>query len=384
MSASTAIKGRRPRLVFVINSVGSGGAERALETILRAGGERLDRYDLQLVLLDRAPEMRAFPEFAARHCLDAGGRLPISVMRLRRLLGQLQPDLVIGFLVRANVAVAFSGGRWHRILCERMHLTSHLAGRYSGWRLRVIRGLLRLAYRRATWIFGVSKGVTDDLIAGFGAAPARCRTINNPYDIKAILAGGNARPSIAVPDAFFVAVGRLVAAKGFADLVAAYDRADPDLPLLILGEGPERPALVAQIAVAGLEERILMPGFIADPWAVVSRARGLISASYNEGFPNAIAEAMVLGTPVLATDCPAGPAELLGRAAGTAGSVVVAPAGLVVPMGDVTALATGITMLADRSLCDRLSREAARRMTAFRVELIGETYWQAFDQAVSG
>lgn len=159
----------RPRIVFVTNSIGSGGAERALDTILRAGGDRLERYELHLVLLDREREMRDLPALDGRHCLDAGGQLVPSVVLLRALLGRLQPHLVVGFLARANLAVAFSGGRWPRILCERMHMRSHLAGRYRGWRLRLIHRLMRAAYARATLILGVSQGVSDDLVATFGA-----------------------------------------------------------------------------------------------------------------------------------------------------------------------------------------------------------------------
>lgn len=373
----------RRRIVFVINSIGSGGAERALDTILRAGGERLARYEAHIVLLDREPEMRTLPALDGRHCLDAGGRLVPSILRLRRLLHRLQPDLVVGLLARANLAVALSGGPWRRILCERMHMRSHLAGRHDGWRLALIHRLMRAAYARADLVLGVSQGVSDDLIATFGAAPDRVMTINNPYEIERIVADAARPPSIALPPAFLVAVGRLVAAKGFADLIDAYARARPAVPLVILGQGPERDALLARIEAAGLASQILMPGYLADPFAVVGRAQALISASYNEGFPNAIAEAMVLGRPILATDCPSGPAELLGASAGAPGTVVEAPAGLIAPIGDVAALATGLTMLADPALRDRLGAAGAKRMEDFRVERIADHYWQVFDRAVA-
>lgn len=375
--------GRRPRIVFVINSIGSGGAERALDTILRAGGERLECYEIHLVLLDREPEMRALPALHGRHCLDAKGGLFASVHGLRRLLRRLEPDLVVGFLARANVAVAFSGGRWRRILCERMHMRSHLAGRHRGWRLALMHRMLRAAYARATRVLGVSRGVSEDLIATFGAPAARVRTINNPYDLDRIAAEAAAPPGIALPPAYLLAVGRLVAAKGFPDLVAAYARAAPALPLVILGEGEARAALTAQIAAAGLEGRVLLPGFVADPYAVMGRATALVSASHNEGFPNAIAEAMALGLPVLATDCPSGPAELLGAPAGASGSVVEAPAGLMVPMGDVAALARGLGMLEDAALRARIGAHARRRMQDFTVERIAGQYWAVFDAAAA-
>jgi glycosyltransferase involved in cell wall biosynthesis len=373
----------RRRIVFVINSIGSGGAERALDTILRAGRDRLSRYEAHLVLLDDEPEMRDMIALDSRHCLDARGGLIASVVRLRRLLHRLQPDLVVAFLPRANLATALSGGSWRRILCERMHMSSHLAGRYRGWRLTTLRRLMQAAYARATLVLGVSQGVSDDLIATFAAPEGRVLTINNPYDLELISAQAEKPPSIVLPPDFLVAVGRLVAAKGFADLIRAYALAGPALPLLILGEGPDRATLAAQIQDSGLCKRILMPGFLDDPWSVVGRARALLSASYNEGFPNAIAEALTLGRPVLVTDCPSGPAELLGANAGTPDTVVEAPAGLIVPTGDIAALARGMAMLDDAALRARLSKAGMERMRNFKAERIARQYWQVFDKAAA-
>jgi glycosyltransferase involved in cell wall biosynthesis len=371
----------RPRIVFVINSIGSGGAERALDTILRTGGDRLARYEAHLVLLDKHTEMRELLPLDGRHCLDADGGLIASILRLRRLLRHLKPDLVVAFLPRANLATALSGGLWRRILCERMHMRSHLAGRYQGWRLGMIQRLMRAAYSRATLVLGVSQEVSDDLVATFAAPAHRVLTINNPYDLELIAAQAAKPPSIELPPNFLVAVGRLVPAKGFADLIRAYAIADPAIPLLIMGEGPDQAPLATQIQRAGLSNRILMLGFLSDPWSVVGRAHALLSASYNEGFPNAIAEALALGRPVLATDCQSGPAELLGAKAEAPGSVVEAPAGLVVPTGDIAALARGITMLDDPALRTRLCKAGMARMRDFEAENIAKHYWQVFDWA---
>jgi glycosyltransferase involved in cell wall biosynthesis len=238
---------------------------------------------------------------------------------------------------------------------------------------------MRLAYVRATLVLGVSKGVSDDLIANFGSTSDRTLTINNPYNIDEIVSDGRKPPSIALPGDFIVAVGRLVAAKGFSDLIAAYADGPREVPLLILGDGPERAALEAQVAREKLSGTVIMPGFVRDPFAVMSRARALVSASYNEGFPNAIAEAMALGVPVLATDCPSGPAELLQGAAGMAGSASEGKCGLLVRPGDVAGLMNGIAMLCDPVTRARLAEAGRRRIEGFRVERIAEEYWRVFD-----
>src|SRR5690606_31999605 len=96
-----------------------------------------------------------------------------------------------------------------------------------------------------------------------------------------------------------------------------------------------------------------------------------------------IAEAMALGRPVAVTDCPSGPAELLGARAGEAGTVVEAPYGLIVPDGDRTALAGAIVRLLDPDLRLRLGRAARHRMESFRAEAIAERYWAVFDRLLA-
>ncbi|HEU0066389.1 MAG TPA: glycosyltransferase [Sphingomonas sp.] len=368
-------------IVFVINSIGSGGAERALDTILRAAGDRQSRYEMHLVLLDREPEMRVLPALDGRHCLDTGGSLWRSVVALDRLLARLKPDLVVSLLVRANLATAIAGRRHAgaTVLCERMHLGSHLAGRYRGVAHAVLRLLPRLLYPRADRVLAVSEGVRDDLIEGFGLDHALVAAIPNGYDLDAIAAAGARPASIDLPDRYAVAVGRLVAAKGFALLVEAWRMAQPAPMLLILGEGPERAALAARIAAAGLSEHIRLLGFLGDPFPIVARAQFLVSASHNEGFPNGIAEAMALSRPIVATDCPSGPAELLGAASGAAGEVVVAPHGLIVPDGDAVALAAAVRMMADAATRERLADAARARMDDFTVAAIAGRYWAMFD-----
>jgi glycosyltransferase involved in cell wall biosynthesis len=371
-----------PRIIFIINSIGSGGAERALGRILSAAGNRHEHYEMHLVLLDREPEMRKLPALAGRHCLDARGRLWRSTIRLRALLTRLQPKLVVSLLIRANMATAAvaPGLGARTILCERMHLSSHLAGRYRGIALAGLRALVRYLYPRANHVLAVSEGVRHDLIDTAGLAPDRVTTINNPYDLERIAAEGSQAPEIALPPAFMVAVGRLVTAKGFALLIDAYADADPALPLLILGEGPDRIRFEAQVAAAGLGERIRFPGFLANPFAVMARATFLVSASHNEGFPNALAEAMALGVPVIATDCPSGPADLLGAGAGAAGYVTEAPYGLIVGDGDRPGLATAIRkMMDDADLRTRLGAAGLLRIEDFRIERIAADYWAVFD-----
>ena len=373
----------RPRLVFVINSIGMGGAERALDRLLRAGGDHLARYDIRLVLLDDEPERYPLPPLR-RHVLGAQGSLIRSARRLDRLLRELRPALVVSFLVRANIVSAIAGPRHAdaTVLCERMHLGSHLAGRYRGWRLQLLRLLPRLLYRRATRVIAVSQGVGDDLVAAFAVPEQLVRIIPNGYDLEAIAAAAAQPPSVTLPPRFAVAVGRLVAAKNMALLVAAWQRYRPSLPLLILGDGPELERLSKEIAASGVP--ISLMGYVQDSFAIVGRADFVVSASRNEGFPNAIAEAMALGVPVISSDCPSGPAELLGGQARRPSQATEAPYGLMTPVDDLEALGDALKRFEDPELRARLGVAARQRMETFRLDRVARRYWAELDALVDG
>lgn len=373
----------RKTIAFVINSIGYGGAERVLHNILAGMGERRERYDVHLILLDDLPEARDMPGHVTKHVLDARGGLVRSVRQLSRCLAGLRPALVVSFLVRANVASAVAAGRlgFPLILCERMHLSSHLAGRYRGAKLWATRIAPRLAYRRADVVLGVSAGVTGDLVRHFGVDPQRALTINNPYDIEAIRRDGAREPEFALPERFIVAAGRMEKAKNFVQLIEAYLAADLPESLVILGEGAERKALETLVAARGARDRILLPGYARNPFAILARAAYYVSASLNEGFPNAMVEAMALGIPVIASDCHSGPAEILaGVTKLDPPGPVEAEHGIVVPEGSAAALSEAMTRMADPALRARYAARSALRADDFGLAAITEQYWALFDR----
>src|SRR5688572_25646063 len=96
----------RRRIAFVINSLGPGGAERVLTTVLE--NTPADAWDVHLVLLDKEDEHRTPPPFVTVHRLDCGGRLMPSIRQLRKTLKLIAPDMVVSFLVRANIAAVIA------------------------------------------------------------------------------------------------------------------------------------------------------------------------------------------------------------------------------------------------------------------------------------
>src|ERR1700733_4389767 len=158
------------------------------------------------------------------------------------------------------------------------------------------------------------------------------------------------------------AMGRLDYQKGFDLLIDAFARAaegQPDWSLVILGEGPERRRLEEQIHTRGLEPRVQLLGWVSDPSRVLRDCDAFVLSSRYEGFPNALLEAMALGLPAVAVDCPSGPADIIRSEVD----------GLLVPLGSVPALTTALRrLMCDEKLRHRLGREAVQVVGRFSSE----------------
>lgn len=371
----------RKRIAFVINSLGPGGAERVMNTILHSASP--DEWDVHLVLLDREEQHRSPPAFVTVHRLDCGMKLMASIQQLTQALQGIEPDLIVSFLVRANVASIVAGRRLKTpvIISERANLSAHLAGRYKGAKRSVAAMSSRLAYSRANFVIACSEGVKRDLVEHFGVSAARVEAIPNPFDLEQIVSDARGEPGLPLPERFMVSVGRLVESKGFADLIEAYAAASPDIPLLILGEGPDRRLLADRVRILGLEGRVQLPGYVQNPFAVLSRAEFYVSASHCEGFPNSLAEAMAVGLPVISTDCPSGPAEILAEVETTGATIAFAAQyGVLVPMGDIASMAEALRMMGDAEFRSHYSAMSTDRMRDFGVRTITELYWATFQR----
>jgi glycosyltransferase involved in cell wall biosynthesis len=171
-----------------------------------------------------------------------------------------------------------------------------------------------------------------------------------------------------------VSAGTLSPRKGFADLVTAFAKLIEDgreARLVIFGEGPSRQELEDQVRSLGLTDRVSLPGNIANPLRYFARADVFAMTSYFEGLGNVLIEAMMCGCSLVATDCPSGPAEILG----------FGRYGKVVPVGDTDALAQAIAGQLDRPTDPAILAEGVRRfgeqeVLARHFELLGISGWE--------
>jgi glycosyltransferase involved in cell wall biosynthesis len=186
--------------------------------------------------------------------------------------------------------------------------TTELIGAVTNKRKRERRARLLRAIYRGKPVIGVSQGVIADL-SRLDAAPSRSTLIHNGFDVDRIRAMAKERPLDLPHERYYIHVGRFAAAKRHDVLFEALSRSDSGRKLLLLTDKPQEASKLAQ--EFNVSDRVIALGFRDNPYPYMEAADGLILCSDLEGFPNVLVESLIVGTPVISTDCPYGPAEIL-------------------------------------------------------------------------
>jgi glycosyltransferase involved in cell wall biosynthesis len=319
------------RIAFFIRALKGGGAQR--DTILLANA--IAARGIAVELLTLAPEGPLRPLVSAHVAIVpvAGGKMRASIPGLRRALIERRPDVLISAEAAPNLIALAAARLVPRAIRPRVVLrevaSPSIALRHDPYlQNRIAYRLLRYAYRFADTVVTLTEGARCDLAQNFGVPERKLvrMTANAVIDDAAVASETERDPNL------IVSVGRLSPEKDHATLIRAFSALDPRWRLEIAGDGPMRELLLALIRDLGLEKRVALSGFVTDPFSVFRRAALMVSSSRYEGFGNAIVEALSCGTPVVATDCPYGPREILDN--GRFGTLV--------PAGDSGALAKAI------------------------------------------
>jgi glycosyltransferase involved in cell wall biosynthesis len=309
----------KTRILFLIPTLGGGGAERVVVTLL----QHLDRarFSPTLGVVDMRQPLLADEIPPDVRLLDMKShRVRESIPRLVYTIWRERPDVVFSTLGHLNLAMAMSRfllPEGVRYLARETSVLSLTISHQAQPELR--RWAYHRFYDRLDAVICQSQYMAKDLLETATIDPAKVVVVNNPVDLERIeslsrarVQGRPDRPEGGRETIELLAVGRLVHVKGFDMLISAVEmlRGLP-LRLTILGEGPEEEELKDQARRLGVADRISFEGFQRNPYPYMREADALVLSSRHEGFPNVVLESIACGTPVIVTPAPGGVREIV-------------------------------------------------------------------------
>lgn len=347
---------QRKKITLVISSLDAGGAERVMSTMANYWAAK--GWDVTILTFDGGREPPFYRlESNIRHkalgiaVLSAGVLSAIwnnlrRIVVLRCAIRESRPAVVISFMDRTNITTLLA------TMCTRTPVIVSERCNPAMYNMGAVLSLLRLiTYSRAHRIV-----LQTDRVRNFfpSMLQKRITIIPNPVLLPA---EADSPVPFEMKKPCVVAMGRFTEEKGFDLLLQAFARVKgqhPTWTLFILGEGPLRGQLEALRDRLGLAGRVFFPGRVSNPQVVLRQADIFVLSSRHEGFPNALCEAIVCGLPVIATDCPNGPREIIRDGVD----------GILIPTEDPEALAAAL----DRVMTDEKERQSLARRASEIVE----------------
>ncbi len=344
--------------------------------------------DAELVVVRATREQAESVQDIPLHVLG-GSRTLFSAVPLIRYLRTHRPDILLSMSTYPNIA-ALIAATFARVAESGVVVTEHnLMSREMEQhpsRLlfrQTIKKLISFLYPKSVGLVAVSRDVLEDRVLN-GLYDVKSRphaAIHNPIPSNNRETGSESLHPWLAPDRetpTLVAVGALVTAKGFDDLidaVALLRNSGFPLRLVILGEGKLRSSLEQLVSSLGLDDCVCMPGFVRDPWPYLNECDAFVLSSRWEGNPLVMLEAMSCGSPIVATACVSGVTDVLQHRNN----------GLLVPVGDPAAMAEALReILGDCQLAERLGAEAKSTSTQFHPLIVVQKYIAFFEYCRGG
>jgi glycosyltransferase involved in cell wall biosynthesis len=343
---------RQHLALFIFSLSGGGGEQRLITALAHAFAARGHKVDLVVVSSQNPPYEELSPLVRLVTLNPWWTHLPgvrtgrwtlASIPALANYLRRERPAALLSASHLVNV-----GAPWARSLARIrttlvLRINTQMTRPIVNIRTRYRLWQARLFYPCADAIIANSNGVADDVARVTGLPRGRITTIYDPVvtpDLREKMRTPLDHPWF-VPGnpPVLLAVGRLVAQKDFSTLLAAFARVRRVRParLVILGEGKERTRLEELARDLDVTAHVALPGLVLNPFPYMMRASAFVLSSAYEGLPRVLIEALACGCPVVSTDCPSGPAEIL-----DGGSY-----GALVPVADDAAMAKAILATLD-------------------------------------
>lgn len=351
------------KLAIFIYSLGSGGAERVVATLLPILSLK---FEVHLIVMN---DSRAYeiPENVTVHFLEHSKanempllklvKLPILALRYKKLCENLGIDKQFVLLNRPNYIALLARifGLKARLIINECTTPSVMYAKNNATCL-VNKMLIRFLYPKADLILANSQGNEEDLINNFGIKANKCKILHNAVNLQKIKE--LSQESIDIEGKFILNVGRLDRGKNHSLLIQAFARCESDYKLVILGEGALQAELVSLISLLHLQDRVSLLGFDGNPYKYMSKCEFFVCASSYEGFSNVLIEALACDCAVLCSEHKSGAKELFGES----------EFGLLFKVNDEDALFEGLKIMSeDKALRQKFKQKAKVRASEFDV-----------------
>lgn len=304
------------KIAFFLPDLRMGGAEHMMAVIASAIAKRGYIVDFVLVKAE-GPYLSHLDEKVRIIDLNKKSTY-LSLFDLINYFRKNKPDFVLSSLDLTNMValIARSVAKYPKYSIIRLANTQSIVSR-SPIKKIIEKYLIKILYPKADAIVAVSRSVSDDFKSYTNINHPSIEVIFNPIINERIIQRANEpnnhpwfNPKT-VP--VIIAIGRLSEQKNFSLLLQSFAKVleSTKARLIIFGEGPLRSDLENLVKELNLQDAVLLPGVVANPYNYLNNADLFVSSSNYEGLPNALVEALACECPVVSTDCQSGPREIL-------------------------------------------------------------------------
>lgn len=359
------------RILFIRPNLGYGGADRVTLNILQDYDR--NKFQCDLALMQKKGELLPFLPKDVTVIEAKSMNVILLFWSLIPIIKKGKYDVLYSTSGGTNVPLVtaswFSTSKAKIVLSER---TALFAPGKNKWKQTIQFLLKKMTYKKADYVTCVSQGLMKQMKKHIGVIDNKLKLVNNPIVNEDLLKG---KEEELVNEIFssgkpiILAVGRLIPLKDYPTLIAAFQQVKKriDCNLYILGKGPLETALKEKVSILGLEKEVIFGGYDSNPFKYMKKASVFVLSSRHEGMPGVLIQAMACGVPVVSTDCPTGPNEL----------IVDGENGFLVPIGDVNKIAERIEELISQPiLAAKMTAKAQNSIMKFHQKAAIDSYFE--------
>ena len=363
------------KIVILINSLESGGAERVVSNLINAWAEKYDCYlilihNYKFYELDKKINIINLNERKEYSGITKLLRLPILAYKLSKIIKANKFGKVTSFLTRANYINVISNlFIKHKTIISERAMPS-LMYKY-GINGNINRYLIKKLYPKADLCISNSCGNMMDLKDNFSVIDLDY--IHNPFDIDKIRKMSNETIKVEKKRFTFVTVGRLDTGKNHSLIINAIKDLDADL--WIIGDGELKNELEFEIQNSNLKNKVYLLGKKRNPFSYISKADCFVFSSNHEGFPNVLVEALTCALPIISTDCQSGPREILAPKSNVniqiKDTIELSEYGILTPVNNLEKMIESMTLMIDNvEIRSKYSQKSMIRAKDFEISNI--------------